>query len=210
MLSGVDGAGKSTQLALLDRYLRSRGLRTHRLWLRWFSALSYFLYFYARLARRTVIVETRSRPVHVHVFWTDTALQRLYPRSLLLDLLLWFLVNKVIAWARRVHVLLIDRGFLDACVDLLWETRNVRFLRGTLARFIWKFSNDMNALILTVEPKEVAKRKSDIVSLKEIAFKKRCFEIFAKHLGIPVIDTTNKSVSDTFRELMKLVKLSNS
>ncbi len=198
-ISGVDGAGKSTQLALLDRYLRFKGLKTYQLWLRWFSIFTYFLYFYARLVKRTVVVETRSRPVHVHIFWVDKALQRLYPRVLLLDLLLWFFVKKFVAWVKRVDVMLIDRAFLDAIVDLLWEVRDLGFLRSVISRVIWRVISGMKVLILIIEPKEAVKRKSDIVSLRGIAFKKRCFEIFAKHLDIPVVDTTNKGVLDIFK-----------
>jgi len=207
-ISGVDGAGKSTQLVLLDRYLRFKGLKTYQLWLRWFSIFTYFLYFYARLVKRTVVVETRSRPVHLHVFWYDKVLQKLYPRVLLLDLLLWFLVKKFVVRIKRTNVMLIDRSFLDAVADLLWEVRDVGFLRSIIGKVIWRLIGSIKALILIVEPKEAVKRKGDIVSLREVAFKRRYFEVLAKHLDIPVIDTTNKRVLDTFRELVKLIGVS--
>mgnify|MGYP000551250741 CR=1 FL=1 len=207
-ISGVDGAGKSTQLALLDRYLRFKGLKTYQLWLRWFSIFTYFLYFYARLVKRTVVVETRSRPVHVHIFWVDKALQRLYPRVLLLDLLLWFFVKKFVAWVKRVDVMLIDRSFLDAVVDLLWEVRDVGFLRSIVGRVIWRVISSMKVLILIIEPKEAVKRKSDIVSLRKMAFEKRCFEILAKHLSIPILNTTGIDIIITFRELLKVLEVS--
>ena len=38
-------------------------------------------------------------------------------------------------------------------------------------------------------------------------FKKTCFEIFAEHLGVPVIDTTNKPILATFREIMEIIKI---
>lgn len=205
VLSGVDGAGKSTQLAMLDYYLRSKGLKTYYLWLRWFSVSAYLLYFYARIMRRTIIV-TRSRPVHVHLFWIDKALRILYPRFLLLDLLLWFLLNKFAAWIKETDVLIIDRGFLDVLVDLLWETRNRGFLRDPIMRLIWKITSNINTIIFLVEPREAVKRKNDIISIKEIVFKKKCFEILAKYLCIPTVNTSNKSIINTFKEIVKLIK----
>lgn len=206
VLSGVDGAGKSTQLAMLDHYLRSKGLRTYYLWLRWFSAFTYLLYLYARIMGRTIIV-MYSRSIRVHVFWIDKALRILYPRFLLLDLLLWFLVNKFVAWIKGADVLIIDRGFIDALVDLLWETRSIGFLKDPIIRIVWRIISNMNTIILLVEPREAFKRKKDIISVKEIRFKKNCFDILANHLGIPVIITSNKSITDTFKEIVKLIKL---
>ena len=62
-----------------------------------------------------------------------------------------------------------------------------------------------NTVILVVEPGKAAKRKSDVASLMEIAFKRRCFEVFAKHFRVLVIDTTKINILDTFKELVKHV-----
>jgi len=204
IVSGVDGSGKSTQLALLNRYLRARGFRVKYLWLRWFAVLTYSLYFYARLMRRIIVVRTRSRPVHVHAFWIDPLLRYLYPRLLLLDLILWFTLNKLAVCMKGYDILLIDRFILDVLMDLLWEVREAKLLRCTLIRSMWKYVK--STIILTVDPREAVKRKSDIVSLREVIFKKKCFEIIAKYLGIPILDTTGIDVITVFKELVKLLK----
>jgi len=205
VISGVDGSGKSTQLALLKRYLELKGFRVGYAWLRWFAAFTYLLYLYAKVRRRTIVVKSRSRSMHIHVFWVDPVLRILYPRFLLLDLLTRFAISMLVARLRSYDVLLIDRFALDIVVDLLWEVRDAKILRCILVHSLWKYVR--NTIILVVEPKEAAKRKSDVVSLKEIAFKRRCFEVIAKHFGIPIIDTTKTSISDTFKELVKHVSL---
>ena len=206
IISGVDGSGKSTQLALLGKYLQAKGFKVKYLWLRWFAIFTYPLYLYARLMRRTIIVRTHSRPIHVHIFWIDSSLRYLYPRLLLLDLLVWFMLNKLIAYVKRFDVLLIDRFILDVLIDLLWEVRSTGFLKSVLIRGMLRYVK--STVILTVEPREAIRRKSDIVSLREIAFKKRCFEIFAKHIGISVLDTTRVDVTTVFEELEEVLKLS--
>ena len=204
IVSGVDGSGKSTQLALLGKYLRARGFKVKYLWLRWFSAFTYPLYLYAKLAGRTIVVQTRSRPVHVHVFWIDPLLRCLYPRLLLLDLLIWFMLNKLVALVKGYDVLLIDRFILDVLIDLLWEVREVKLLRYSLIRNMWKYLG--NTIILTVDSREAVRRKCDIVSLREVAFKRKCFNILAKHFGIPVLDTTRVDKVTAFKELIRLLK----
>mgnify|MGYP000247523405 CR=1 FL=1 len=75
-----------------------------------------------------------------------------------------------------------------------------------MSRPIWKIFNNMNVIIFVIEPKEAARRKQDIVSLREITFKKACFEAFAKYLGISTIDTTDGSIFDTFMKTMEFMK----
>jgi len=205
IVSGVDGSGKSTQLALLGRYLRSRGFKVKYLWLRWFAAFTFLLYVYAKLTRRTIVIRTRTRPIHVHIFWIDPLLRYSYPRLLLFDLILWFILNKLIARIKGCDVLLIDRFVLDVLVDLLWEVRDIKFLKSTLVRNMWGYVK--STVVLTVKPREAIKRKSDIISLREAAFKKRCFEMLAKYLDIPILDTTGADTTTTFRELIELLKL---
>ena len=205
VISGIDGSGKSTQLALLKHYLELKGLRIGYLWLRWFAAFTYILYLYARVRKRTIVVRTRSRPVHIHAFWVDPVLRFLYPRFLLFDFIARFTISKLSACLKRYAILLFDRFTLDVVIDLLWDVRNVKILRSAFIRSLWKYVKNM--VILVVDPKEAARRKSDVVSLKEIAFKKRCFEIFAKHFSIPILDTTGVSKTTTFKKLIELLKL---
>ena len=42
IISGVDGSGKSTQLALLKRYLELKGFSVGYTWLRWFAVFTYY------------------------------------------------------------------------------------------------------------------------------------------------------------------------
>ena len=140
----------------------------------------------------------------MHVFWIDPTLKTLYPKLLLLDLLAWFTLNKLAARVRGYDVLLIDRFILDVIVDLLWEVRNTKFIRSMLIRSSWKYVE--STIILTASLREVIRRKGDAFSLREVAFKKKCFEILAKHLNIPILNTTETNVIATFRELKNLLR----
>jgi len=204
-ISGIDGSGKSTQASLLYIYFLRKGYRVRYLWLRWFAVLTYPLYLYARLTGRTIVIQTRFRPVHIHVFWTDPLLRRLYPRLMLFDILIWFTLNRLAARIKGYDILLIDRFVLDILTDLLWEVRETKLLKCALIRSMWRYVR--NTIILMVDPREAIKRKRDIVSLREIAFKKKCFETLAKYFDIPILDTTGANTTTTFRKLIELLKL---
>lgn len=64
----------------------------------------------------------------------------------------------------------------------------------------------MRAVILVVEPREAVRRKRDIVSIRELVFKKKCYEILAKHTTTPAIDTTNKTPRETLRTIVGLLR----
>jgi thymidylate kinase len=40
-ICGIDGSGKTTQIELLEKYLKWRGFRVKRVWLRWVAFFSY-------------------------------------------------------------------------------------------------------------------------------------------------------------------------
>lgn len=161
--------------------------------------------------KRTIVLYTNSRPVHIHIFWTDKALQKIYPYILLTDILICFNINKLIAFIKKTDFILLDRGILDrgildTVIDILWEIRNLNFFNNpVINRLISKYLMDVKIIILTVSIKEVVKRKNDILSLKEIKFKKKCFDIIARNMDILTIDTTNKSISDVFREITNFI-----
>jgi len=206
-ISGVDGAGKTTQIDALEEYFRRvRNFSVYRLWLRWFSFTSYLLFAYAKLVKRTVTIRARSRTFRIHIFWVDKALQVLYPRLLLFDLALWYLLNKFRARVLGFKLMLLDRYFLDAFVDLIWEIRSVKFLHSLIGRVLLGLSRTIQTAVLVVEPVEVARRKNDIVSLVEISFKKRCYELFADYMELPIIDTTRQNPQETFRILVRFLE----
>ena len=207
-VSGLDGAGKSTIAGLLIRLYRRLGFRVLYRWFRWFALFSYLVYLYAKLLRRTLIVRVRDHLIHVHVFWVDKVLKRLYPRILLLDLLLLYILVLTVSVSRKTDILLLDRCFIDTIIDLAWETRSTDFLNSIPAKACLGLQKNMKTVFLVVDPKTAARRKRDIVSLKELYFKRRLYEKIGKLLQAPVIDTSDKNPLQTLASVLEKVQLS--
>ena len=201
-ISGIDGAGKTTAIRMLSYLYKHLGFRVRYRWLRWFALLSYPLYLYARLLKRTLVLHARDHYVHIRVFWIDKALRRLYPYIFLTDLLLYYLYTLTTSFLKRVDVLLFDRCFIDALIDLVWETRNTCFLRSILARICLGLQKRMKIVVLVVDPRIAIRRKKDIVSLRELHFKRRVYEKMGKVFQIPIVDTSAKNPLQTLTSIL--------
>ena len=63
-------------------------------------------------------------------------------------------------------MLLLDRRFLDAVIDPIWEVWSAKFLRSIVAKVSLKIALWMKTVLLVVEPEIAAIRKQDVVSLR--------------------------------------------
>jgi thymidylate kinase len=105
---------------------------------------------------------------------------------------------------RGVKVVIYDRFFLDALVDSLYESR--RCSRCVLRLYLAMHSKSSRSVVLDVDIKTAVERKKDIVSLKELEFKRRLYLLLAKHMNIPVVNA-RKSVDDVFQEVCEKLGL---
>jgi len=208
--SGVDGTGKSIQASLLFRYLKRTNIKAKYLWLRWFAFMSYFLYMYARLLKRTVVVKYRGTSVKIHIWNRDPILSKLYPYTLVFDIILYFYFNVLLSKLKGVSLILLDRSLIDALIDIIWEIRSVIFLNSKiLSKIIYDTIMKIFVIILITDTKELVVRlcrKREITFGNEAEFKQRCYLIFARHLNYPIINTSKMPIQDTFKGVLKLLR----
>jgi len=124
----------------------------------------------------------------------------------MLDLLIWFLINKLLCFITNTKILLLDRGFIDTLIDLIWEVRSTRFLKSIVVKCVIGLLKSFKKIIFDIDLTTAIKRKHDLISLKEIAFKQKCFKIFAKYLDIPVIHTSNRSITEIHKDVLEKTK----
>lgn len=206
LISGVDGSGKSTIARMLMRYLTRRGFRVCYIWFRWRAFLLYALYVYSR---------TRGlyRPVRrldgsyarMHFIEADQVLVKLYPYVLTLDLVLAYLLQRFVFLLRRCVITVYDRGPIDVLVDLYYLKRKAgQRLERTLTRFYVSFALKIagNIIVLTAAESVIAKRKKDLITLTEVRTKSRIYRVLSNALSLCSIDTSIKTVKDTFKEVI--------
>jgi thymidylate kinase len=205
-ISGIDGSGKSTIASRIMALQRRRGLRVRVIWFRWRALTLYVLYAYSRLRRLYVKFyhPIAKRWFLVHVFRLDPVTALLYPYLLFLDLAIHYIFNRISLLVLGVEVVIYDRFFLDALVDSLYESR--RCSKRLLRLYLSMHSKSSRSVVLDVDIKTAVERKKDIVSLKELEFKRKLYLLLAKYLNIPVVNA-RKSVDDVVQEVCEKLGL---
>jgi len=189
-ISGIDGSGKSTVASLLKHYFNSKGIKVKILWFRWRALILYGLYLYSRLRRLYLKIHIPSlgRKIGIHVFHVDPVAKVLYPYLLFLDLAVYYLLNTLLVMFLKVNVIIYDRFFIDALVDVLHSCRS--FSTSILKLYLSAQKKTSKAIILDINADLALRRKRDIISRKELEFKRRVFLILSKYLQIPVVNAS--------------------
>ena len=203
--SGIDGSGKSTQASYLYYHMKLCGVRLHYVWLRWTAFVSYLLYAYAKIMRRNITLSYRGKRFVIHIYWIDKSLRKLYPLTLLIDLFLRYIVSIINAYVRKAKIVIFDRYLLDTIVDLVWETREAKFLCSIIGKTAIALISKGVGVVLDVDPIVAAKRKDDVLSLKELMIKRRIYEILAKTLDLHVITSTHRTPYQVYMDLIKIL-----
>jgi len=88
----------------------------------------------------------------------------------------------------RVKVIIYDRFFIDALVDVIYSCRYVNI--SILKLYLSAQKSVSKAIILDINADLALRRKRDIISRKELEFKRRVFLIPSKYLQIPVVNAS--------------------
>ena len=207
VISCVDGSGKSTIAHLLVKNIARNNAETTKtriIWFRWRAFTLYALYLYSRLRRLyvRVYVSWLRRWIGIHVFHIDAVARCLYPYLLFIDLTVFYLLFRLLWWVKSVRIVVFDRFYLDALVDAIYTCRYVD--RVFLCLYIAMQGRVSKAVVLDVDADTAIARKKDIVSRREIEFKRRLYLILAKSLNIAVIDARQellRVLSDVYKVL---------
>jgi hypothetical protein len=188
-------------MKLLRRYGNAR---SEIVWFRWRALTLYTLYLYSRFRGLyvRVYVPWLRRWIGIHVFHIDAVARRLYPYLLFIDLTVFYLLHRLLWWVKGVKVVVFDRFYLDALIDAVYSCRCVDSF--FLSLYIAMQERVSGAVVLDVDVDTAIVRKRDIVSRREVEFKRRLYSIMARDLNIPIVDARQellRVLSDVCRVL---------
>ena len=167
---------------------RCGSAKSEVVWFRWRALTLYALYLYSRFRGLyvRVYVPWLKRWIGIHVFHIDAVARRLYPYLLFIDLTIFYILHRLLWWVKGVKTVVFDRFYLDALIDAIYTYRFVD--RFFLSLYIAMQRRAPRAVVLDVDVDTAVARKRDIVSRREIEFKRRLYLVIARDLNIPVVD----------------------
>jgi thymidylate kinase len=190
VLSGIDGSGKSSQLAWIAAALAARGEPYSYVRLRWAALTAIPLIGAARLlgySRRHY--NSRSQTIVVEQRYHEQPLMRkLWPPLFALDMSLaawWELLRPL----KRGEWVLCDRFALDAIVDVAAALHDEALLEGRFAdQLLGLVPAGAQSLVLDLDVATAFERKPDVLDPAYLAARRPLFLRLADRLGLPVID----------------------
>lgn len=207
-ICGMDGAGKTTQINLIGKWLEEHGIAFKKVWLRWPAFFSYPFLALCRLLGFTEWKETRknSRKYPIHHFYRNNVIARIWSWLFTLDTLI-YLFTHVYLSKKLGRYILSDRHTLDILVDLICETKRYKLPTSIPGKLLLSFLPKLTFLI-DVKEKTAFQRKKDIPSIKYLTKRRKLFRKLAKSLGIPILhgDKKPKEVHNKLLNRLKIPK----
>jgi len=211
---GADGVGKSTQVQLLIKHLKSQKRRPLRVWIRGRHSIAFILSNFLMMLGyyRTVTVPSG---VVYRIFdpWLLPKLQRVWGFIEFVSILPWVIL-KVYLPKIFGYTIVAERYIIDTVVYLgYWLGYD--FLHSFLARVMLSFIPKKSALIhLDAETQILIKRlmriRYDIATEDYIAFQLKVYRMLSRMLKATTINTSKYNEEEVFQRVVKVLYLNAS
>ncbi|WP_321422014.1 hypothetical protein [uncultured Methanobacterium sp.] len=204
-ISGPDGTGKSTQVDLLIKYFKGKGINYEATWLRFNHIFSLPLLGIARLMGLSEVITLESgNRLGYHYFYKSKTISSLYTILLLLDTIINTLFKVYIPVFIFKRNIIYDRFIYDTMVDLMVSTGTyiAESHRGKL--FLRLIPKNSVSILLITNVETLRQRRDDVLYDKTLEQKINLYHKLSEKFNILVVDA-NQSVENVHQELLEKI-----
>ncbi len=206
-ICGIDGSGKTTQIKLLEKYLKERGFKVKYVWFRWTAFFSYPILALCRLLGYTKWRTIGGSGVRYaeREFYMNKTLAKIWPWFFTLDTFIHLIFRIKI---RNIlgYIILCDRFILDIFVDLMYETKDYRLPKSLIGRILFSLMPKNSKLVIIDVDESIAYlRKRDIPSIDYLKKRRELYIMLAKILRIPIVNG-GREIWKIHEDILNIIK----
>lgn len=196
---GPDGAGKSTQVALLFHEMIKKGYKTKRISIRANHTLAFMLKkMLIRLGYSRVTSNNRGSAWLAFDTFRSKSLNRLMEIVEFLSVLP-LLITKFEVPKSFGYYIVADRLVIDTIVSISYNCNRIQFMKGFLARFLLRLiPSDAKLVYLDSSYEEISKRRGKITEpIGFISLQRKVYSCFATSRNALIINTEGETIGTT-------------
>lgn len=204
-ISGPDGTGKSTQIALLIEYFKGKGINYEYMWLRFNHFFSLPLLLIARIMGLSETITLKSgNKLGYHYFYKSKTISSLYVFLLLLDTMINTFFKVYIPVFIFKRNIIYDRFIYDTMVDLMVSTGTYIGESFSGKLFLSLIPRSSISILLITDVETLRQRRDDVMYDKALEQKIDRYHKLSEKFNIPVVDA-NQPVENVHKEILKKI-----
>ena len=199
MLSGPDGAGKSTIISSTKKKLEETQIDTNIVWLRFHHYFAKLVNIFGRITGKSYREKHTWGEVGYHDY--KGAIGIFYIVAVYLDHLIFkvLIKNKKI---KQNRFYLIDRYILDIVADLIVDTRNEKFVFFMFDKLVQKELLNYEAFVLECDYDVVVSRREDIKDDKSYQRKIDAYKLISDRYNVKRLNTGENSIDEIVQQIL--------
>jgi thymidylate kinase len=203
---GPDGSGKSTQARLLAAYLASRGFKVKVVWIKSFHTLAYLLSrLYQKLSPRSVELNVYGHIIRIKPLCHGKLRRQVWAWIEFISIIPKIFIE-VYFPSLAGRAIITDRYLVDSAVSIAYTLNDDKFHTRLVAKLLLRLIPRGSMLIHLDSDYETVRRRRDLVDPEAFfVFQRRAYERLSARLGATRINTSEKGIEKTAREIRKLV-----
>ena len=176
--SGIDSAGKSTQVELLSQYCREKGISAKRIWSK--ARGTPGVIFLKSIVRRDKGMDEAEKTEYRNSIYADGKKAKILYVLSLLDLCwYWGIYYRILGWTKKI--LICDRYLWDTYIELKYDFENIEIDHSSLWSFVKFCTPKPKISFVFVVPPEVSAerdRQKDADGIESVERKKQKIDTY--------------------------------